>query len=245
VATQAGLRERKKEQTRAAIAHAAIGLFLERGFEAVSIAEIAEAAGVAKMTVTNYFPAKEDLVLARGINVLPDLAAVVRGRPAGQPPVAAIRQFVQRELDRRSEWTLLHDGVTAFARMTLASPTLTEAFARRWAAAQRELARAMDPAAADQPANWDSGLAALIQSGPAGQPELRRLAAAITTERISARMAAAQIVAVLQALAVGNLVRQAAGLSADETAAQARAETEAAFTLLESGLAGFDPAPGR
>jgi hypothetical protein len=129
--------------------------------------------------------------------------------------------------------------------MTLASPTLTEAFARRWAAAQGELARAMDPAAADQPANWNSGLAALIQSGSAGQPELRRLAAAITTERISARMAAAQIVAVLQALAVGNLVRQAAGLSADETAAQARAETEAAFTLLESGLAGFDPAPGR
>ena len=59
-----GLREQKKEQTRAAIAHTAIVLFLQRGFEQVSIAEVAEAAGVAKQTVTNYFPNKEDLVLS-------------------------------------------------------------------------------------------------------------------------------------------------------------------------------------
>ena len=81
-----GLRERKKEQTRAAIAHTAVGLFLEKGYNHVSIADIAAAAGVAKMTVTNYFPAKEDLVTSAGASVIPDLAAVVRRLPPATSP---------------------------------------------------------------------------------------------------------------------------------------------------------------
>src|SRR6201996_1917742 len=144
-----GLRERKKEQTRAAITHTAIGLFLEHGFEQVSIAEIAEAAGVAKQTVTNYFPNKEDLVIRAQDGLIPDLAGAVRGRAPGESPVAALHRFVRGELDRRgggggarapgespvaalhrfvrgeldrrAEWTQLHDGVAPFARMGLAS----------------------------------------------------------------------------------------------------------------------------
>src|ERR1700742_3824371 len=69
-----GLRERKKEQTRAVIARTAIRMFLERGFDHVSIAEIAAAAGVSKMTVTNYFPTKEDLVISAHGSLIPDLA---------------------------------------------------------------------------------------------------------------------------------------------------------------------------
>jgi AcrR family transcriptional regulator len=61
----AGLRERKKEQTRRLIAETARQLFSERGFEHVTIAEIAEAAEVAVQTVFNYFPTKEDLVYWR------------------------------------------------------------------------------------------------------------------------------------------------------------------------------------
>src|ERR1700722_3981598 len=95
-----GLREQKKEQTRAAIAHTAIGLFLQRGFEQVSIAEIAEAAGVAKQTVTNYFPNKEDLVLSGQPTLTPDLAGAVRGRAPGESPVAALYRLVRSELDR-------------------------------------------------------------------------------------------------------------------------------------------------
>src|ERR1700753_2618993 len=100
-----GLRERKKEQTRAAITHSAITLFLERGFEQVSIAEIAEAAGVAKQTVTNYFPNKAHLVLTAKDGLIADLAGTVRGRAPGETPVAALHRFVRSELDRRAEWT--------------------------------------------------------------------------------------------------------------------------------------------
>ncbi|TDC28904.1 TetR/AcrR family transcriptional regulator [Kribbella albertanoniae] len=56
-----GRRERKKQQTKAAISAVATQLFLERGFEAVTVAEVAQAADVAVQTVFNHFPAKEDL----------------------------------------------------------------------------------------------------------------------------------------------------------------------------------------
>ncbi|UZJ30166.1 TetR/AcrR family transcriptional regulator [Streptomyces endophytica] len=59
----AGLRERKKEQTRQRIAAVAWRLFAERGFEAVTVNEIAEAAEVAKATLFAYFPTKESLAL--------------------------------------------------------------------------------------------------------------------------------------------------------------------------------------
>ncbi|WUN46715.1 TetR/AcrR family transcriptional regulator [Streptomyces sp. NBC_00306] len=60
-----GLRERKKQQAYRAISDGAIALFLEKGFEAVSVAEIAAAADVSKPTLFRYFPAKEDLALHR------------------------------------------------------------------------------------------------------------------------------------------------------------------------------------
>jgi AcrR family transcriptional regulator len=58
-----GLRERKKAKTRSAISEAAISMFLERGYDQVSVAEIAAAAEVTKSTVFVYFPSKDDLVL--------------------------------------------------------------------------------------------------------------------------------------------------------------------------------------
>ncbi|BBJ40169.1 hypothetical protein SSPO_028870 [Streptomyces antimycoticus] len=65
----------------------ATGLFLERGFDRVTVAEVAAAAEVSVNTVYNYFPAKEDLVLppdqaSRGGS--PTSCASVR--PAGPPP---------------------------------------------------------------------------------------------------------------------------------------------------------------
>src|SRR5437764_10720607 len=60
-----GLRERKKQRTRELIAETARRLFIERGFEAVPVAEIARAAEVSEATVFNYFPTKEDLLYSR------------------------------------------------------------------------------------------------------------------------------------------------------------------------------------
>ena len=65
-ATTEGLRERKKRQTHEAIAEAAMALFVEHGFDAVTVADVARAADVSEKTVFNYFPAKEDLVALRG-----------------------------------------------------------------------------------------------------------------------------------------------------------------------------------
>jgi AcrR family transcriptional regulator len=85
----AGLRERKKEQTRQRIAAVALRLFAERGFDAVTVNEIAEAAEVAKATLFSYFPTKESLVLhgAGG----DDLAGITARRPPGQTFLEALR----------------------------------------------------------------------------------------------------------------------------------------------------------
>jgi AcrR family transcriptional regulator len=85
-----GLRERKKRQTRQAIAEAAMRLFAERGFEAVTVNEIAEAAGVAKVTLFTYFPTKESLVLDAVAD--DDVAKAVAERRPGQSPLDALRE---------------------------------------------------------------------------------------------------------------------------------------------------------
>jgi AcrR family transcriptional regulator len=86
----AGLREQKKEQTRRRISEVALRLFDERGYDAVTVNEIAEVAGVAKVTLFNYFPTKECLVTD---GVEEDMAAiVVAGRAEGRAPIEALRE---------------------------------------------------------------------------------------------------------------------------------------------------------
>jgi AcrR family transcriptional regulator len=83
-----GLRERKKRQTREAIAAAAMALFRERGFDAVTIADIARAADVSEKTIFNYFPAKEDLVFREGGERRAAIIQAIRDRAAGESRVA-------------------------------------------------------------------------------------------------------------------------------------------------------------
>jgi AcrR family transcriptional regulator len=86
-----GLRELKKEQTRQHIADTAWQLFADRGFDRVSVAEVARAAQVAEATVFNYFPSKEDLFYSRLASFWTRLADTVSARPPGQPALAAFR----------------------------------------------------------------------------------------------------------------------------------------------------------
>ena len=117
-----GLRERRKQQTRQAISDTATGMFAARGFDHVTIAEVAEAAGVAKMTVTNYFARKEDLVFDRAEGIIRHLADVVATRAPGESMLAAIRRDYA-EAVARADVTL---GLSSpeFARMIVGSPAL-------------------------------------------------------------------------------------------------------------------------
>jgi AcrR family transcriptional regulator len=92
-----GLRERKKAQTREAIAETARRLFLEKGFEAVTVAEVAREAEVAEKTVFNYFPTKEDLFYGRLEEFEEALLDAIRGRQPGKTIIAAFRDFVTRQ----------------------------------------------------------------------------------------------------------------------------------------------------
>jgi AcrR family transcriptional regulator len=87
-----GLRQRKKARTRQLIADTAARLFAERGYEQVTVIDIARAADVAEQTVYNYFPSKEHLVLDRDEALRDRLVELVRERPTAVSPAAAIRQ---------------------------------------------------------------------------------------------------------------------------------------------------------
>jgi AcrR family transcriptional regulator len=87
-----GLREDKKEQARRQIAETAWRLFADRGFERVTVAEVADQARVAKATVFNYFPTKEDLLFSRLEAYGQRLVEAVAARPAGETALAAFRR---------------------------------------------------------------------------------------------------------------------------------------------------------
>ncbi|HEX6744870.1 MAG TPA: TetR family transcriptional regulator [Solirubrobacteraceae bacterium] len=89
-----GLRERKKEQTRRAIEDAAFRLFAERGFQATTVADIAEAADVAPRTFFAYFPSKEDVLFADFDETSEALAARLRDRLPGESTFDALRAWI-------------------------------------------------------------------------------------------------------------------------------------------------------
>src|ERR1043165_7705016 len=88
------LRERKKQQTRQQIAETARQLFGERGFEQVTVAEIARASEVSTQTVFNYFPTKEDLVYWRLGAFESELLQTVRERSPDEPALASFKRFL-------------------------------------------------------------------------------------------------------------------------------------------------------
>jgi AcrR family transcriptional regulator len=97
--TTIGLRERKKARTRQVIADAAARLFAERGYERVSVAEVARAAEVSEQTVYNYFQTKEALVTDLDEPLQAELCRLIRERDPGSTPAAAIRAVALDSVD--------------------------------------------------------------------------------------------------------------------------------------------------
>lgn len=123
---QPGLRERKKDATRHRLMQVALELFEERGFDEVSVAEVADIAEVSKKTVFNYFDCKEDLVLGHGKHQIAEPARLVRERPAGQTPHGAFRQQWMEQLAQHHPVTGLsfEPGVLRTLRLIHSTPQL-------------------------------------------------------------------------------------------------------------------------
>jgi AcrR family transcriptional regulator len=205
-----GLRERKKLRTRQAISEAAIALFLEHGYDAVSVSDVAAAAEVSKRTLFAYFPTKDDLVLHRIADHQNEAARVVRERAEGEAPLDALHRHLLAGLARRDPITGLCDDprVVAFYRLVTDTAALRSATVRYVSLGEAALT------------------AALLEATPAGS----RFAAA------TARLAAGQILVVQRCLGQANQAHIAAGMSADDRAPDAGAEADHAFDLLRGGL---------
>ena len=89
-----GLRERHRKRTAADLEEAALTLFSERGFDAVTIDDIAAAADVSRRTFFRYFASKEDVILSDHPKRLDDLQAALDRRPAGEPALTALRNAI-------------------------------------------------------------------------------------------------------------------------------------------------------
>ncbi|MGW7008433.1 TetR/AcrR family transcriptional regulator [Streptomyces sp. NPDC054933] len=203
-----GLRERKKQRTRRAISEAAISLFLEHGFDKVSVADVAAVADVSKMTVFNYFPTKEDLVVHRFEDHFDHFAAVLKDRKPGESALSVQRRHFLAGLDRRDVVTGLNDDehFLAFQRMVLSAPSLR----------LRVLEQATHSVAA---------LASALREQTGAEPG-----------DIAPLVAASQLYAVQTELVRENVRRLAAGESADAVYPDAVAAAQRAFELLENGL---------
>jgi AcrR family transcriptional regulator len=122
---RSGLRERKKQRMREHIAQVARSLFAARGFEAVTVAEVARVAEVAEQTVYNYFPRKEDLVYWRLESFEDELLATIRERATGESALAAFGEFVRAPrglLAKQDPGT--REQLAALTRMITESPAL-------------------------------------------------------------------------------------------------------------------------
>jgi AcrR family transcriptional regulator len=215
--TEMGLRERKKAQTRQLIADTAWRLFADRGFERVTVAEVAREAQVAVATVFNYFPTKEDLFFFRLEAFGADLVEAVAGRAAGEPALAAFRRQLLgaggllAQVGAGDDQAL--ERLRTMNRVIAASPALQareqQAFAHTAAALADRLAA--DTGAA--PGDLDAQVAANALVG------VQRALVDYTRRRVLAD-------------------KRPAGLAAD-----VRALAERAFALREDGLGGYAAGP--
>src|SRR5215210_6105824 len=123
--SEQGLRERKKQRMRELIAETARRLFVERGFDAVTVAEVARVADVSEKTVFNYFPTKEDLVYWRMESFEDELLETIRAREPGESVLASFGRFVSEPRGLIAETDpAARERLEAVTRLITGSPAL-------------------------------------------------------------------------------------------------------------------------
>lgn len=230
-----GLRELKKEQTRQLIADTAWRLFADRGFDRVTVAEIAREAQVAEATVFNYFPTKEDLFYWRLEAFGTRLADAVSARPAGEPVLAAFRRAL---MDEGGLLTQVEAGdPEALARLRTVNRVIADSpalLAREQQAITRNAAAVAALLAAEAATPAEAGTRA-----GAGTPA----EAGTPADDLRPQVAANALLGIHRALI--DYVRRRV-LADDEPrglAADIRRLTTEAFTLLEHGLCDYAAKP--
>lgn len=130
-----GRRERKKAQTRQALADAALALFQERGYDQVGVKEVADAADVSVTTLFKHFPSKESLVFDQDDDIEAALVQAVHGRPPAHTIVDALREYMLRDIAVGPD--------EAFLRLIESTPALRDYARRMWMRHETALARAI------------------------------------------------------------------------------------------------------
>lgn len=155
--------ERGGPLTRRKISDVATRMFLDRGFDEVTVAQVAKEAGVSSVTVFKHFPRKEDLLFDRVEDAVAILRSAVRDRGAGVPVLTSLRDVAFRLVDERHALSGIKEGSIPFYRTVAGSPVLI-ARLREIAA---ELAQALrDALDADPDFTADAALfAALVIAG--------------------------------------------------------------------------------
>jgi AcrR family transcriptional regulator len=139
-----GLRERKKVETHRAIATAALALAVERGPAAVTVDDIAEAAGVSPRTVFNYFGTKEAAILGVDAERRQELVDRIESRPDGEAPLEALREALRDAAERGDSDA--GGGAVAWrtrARLAREHPQLQSAYVASFTALEDELTGAV------------------------------------------------------------------------------------------------------
>ncbi|MEU4117005.1 helix-turn-helix domain-containing protein [Kitasatospora sp. NPDC028055] len=137
-----GRRERKKAQTRQALADAALELFLERGYDQVGVKDVADAADVSVTTLFKHFAGKEALVFDQDDDLEAALVAAVRERPPGRSIPQALREHLLLHQTRFA----VHAADPRFAdftRLVQETPALRDYSQRMWTRHEAALARAV------------------------------------------------------------------------------------------------------
>ncbi|GAB0101604.1 TetR/AcrR family transcriptional regulator [Nocardia sp. JMUB6875] len=159
------LREEKKLATRTALADAAMALFAEKGFDKVTVAEIARAANVSVNTAFNYFPTKEDLFFDRQDEVADRMAAAVREREPGESAAAAIRRAFLDRVHRDDPTLGLSPAATAFWQLIDDSPALQARLRQLGERSEAALAQALSDATDAEPHDPTPRLVAAALAG--------------------------------------------------------------------------------